>query len=1194
MYTHLHNHSYYSLLDGLPKPALYAKRAKELGQTACALTDHGVLYGTVEFYKACKKEEIKPIIGCEMYVTRGSRFEKQLTEHNKRYYHLVLLAKNNVGYENLMTLVSRAHLEGYYYKPRIDYELMEQYKEGIIALSACLGGEMSQMILSGAPDTELIKTVEQYQYLYGKDSYFLEVQDRIELPEQRIVNDRIFQLAKAHDIPTVLTCDCHYVNKEDKEAHDIFVCIQTDKSVDDETRLTMKGGDYSMRSEEELMTMFPDHPEVFDNTSKISDMIDLKIGMGVYKMPLYEVPADKTPEMVVRERVFKGASKKYQLPVTPEELDLLIEKVPFSVEKKLADLSPQEFQEMTTRGYSEKKLALTARLSEDTQKIIQRIEYELLVISTMEFNTYFLIVEDFITWARDHGIAVGPGRGSAAGSIVAYCLGITNIEPLQYSLLFERFLNPSRISMPDIDSDFADVKRGEVLEYLRNKYGHDRVAGVATFGTLGAKQSIKDVGKVLGFTFQDMDKIAKTIPERPGMTIALAMEESPDFRGLYEGNKEYTKLIDIAKQLEGAVRHVSVHACAFVIAPDALTKYSAIQHPPKDKESVITQLSMKPIEEVGLVKMDLLGLKNLTLIQEAVELIRMRHDISIPIDTPPLDDELTYKLFARGDTTGVFQFESAGMKKCLRSLKPEEFEDLIAMVAMYRPGPMKFIPEYIDVKHGRKKLKFPHPLLEPVLRVTNGIAIYQEQILEMVQRYAGFSLGEADLLRRAIGKKIHKEIMEQKEVFIRKSQEQGHTEAEARFMYEEVIQPFADYGFNKSHAACYAFLAFQTGYLKAHYPTEFMAALLTVDEETPDRVIINIEECEKMKISILSPDINESFVHFTVTNEKEIRFGLLAIKGLGKDIVEAIIEERRQQGLFVSLEDFIERMPQNCINKKVMESLSQSGGFDRFGDRKALMDSIDAMLLYKKMAAKSANSNQGSLFGESLGDKPDKITLPNVTFANDLERLLSEKKVLGLYVSGHPLKNLYKYIKKKAVLINSIGEKQHGKSILLAGIISQYSRFYTKKKEAMVSFHLEDGTSVLPCVIFPRSLNNIKVEFGENDIVLLKGTVSLRDDTLQCSVDELKKINFVSMVENAKADGLYGPPPIKEIIEAREQETLEAVSVDITEYSKERLAVLKSKLAEAKGDCPLTLVFQGKELPNRFFVTEEALRELAL
>ncbi|MFH1012212.1 MAG: DNA polymerase III subunit alpha [Candidatus Peregrinibacteria bacterium] len=1084
-FVHLHLHSYYSLLDGLSKPADYVKKAAEQGCPAIALTDHGVMHGAIEFYKACQEHNIKPIIGCEVYVAFSKLTDKRPQIDSKRT-HCTLLAETQEGYENLLKMTTVAHLDGYYYKPRVDWDLFKKYSKGLIALSGCLKGDMAEAILTG--DDERVKElIERFQSIFGKKNFFLELQDHPTLPAQQTVNEKLIQLGKKHKIPLVATEDCHYVNPGDNEAQDIMICIQSGKNLSDTNRLTMMDADFSMRDPEELYKAFKDVPEAIENTLKIAERCHVEFELGVNRIPSFPVPEGKDPAKYLRELCFKGLISKYR-----------IQDSEFKVQKGQYQSSDDRIQAM-----------------------FDRLDYELKIITDMGFTGYFLIVWDFVKWAKDQGIVVGPGRGSAAGALVSYALDITEIDPLKYSLLFERFLNPARISMPDIDLDFADNRRDEVIDYVAEKYGRDKVAQICTFGTLAARAAVKDVGRTLGVPFVEMNEFAKLIPERPGTKLKEALEQSPELRGAIEKTDIFKQVIDNALKLEGAVRHVSVHACAVVIADEPLTKYTALQRPPKDDQGIITQYSAKPLEALGLLKMDFLGLKNLTILQTALKIIERTKGKKINLKEISMDNKKTYALLSRGETTGVFQLESGGMKRYLKELKPTEFEDIIAMVALFRPGPMEWIPDYIAGKHGKKKVSYIHPSLEPLLKNTYGIAIYQEQILQIAQEFAGFSLGEADILRRAIGKKIVKELEAQREKFIEGAIKKGYDQRLAVTIFEKVIEPFAGYGFNKSHAACYALIAYQTAYLKAHYPTEFMTALMSADADNTDRIVIEIGECEQMGIQVLPPDVNESRANFTVVTDDKIRFGLSAIKGLGQNSVDMVIDARGEEP-FRTIADFAARVPAKILNKKTIEALAFGGAMENLGERNQIGLNYETIADFGKGAESSIVAGQAGLFDAMEDHVPaSDLTLENVPPAPAGQRLKWEKEYLGLYVSAHPLAGLTKYFKQKTIPLDELDDKKMNKPIKVGGIITGMRKIVTKKGDMMAILQIEDPFGRGVAVVFPNAYRNVGDQLLEDHVIFIEGILERRMGEMQVVAKQAQSMPLEELQEQAKKEGLW-------------------------------------------------------------------------
>lgn len=1084
-FVHLHNHSHYSLLDGLTKLDEMINYAKEQGSPAIALTDHGSMYGIIEFYQKAKKAGIKPILGVETYVAPGSRHDKN-TREDGRGNHLILLAKNLTGYQNLIKLISAAHLEGFYYKPRVDWELLEKYHEGLIASTACLAGEIPRLIKADKLK-EARKRILEYNELFGQDNFYLELMDHPELADLEKVNAQLIEFSKELNIPLIATNDTHYFKKEDAQAQDILLCLQNKKKKTDTDRMTMIGkGDYSLRSNSEMIAAFAHVPEAIENTLKIAERCEVEIELGNIQLPFFAVPKGYDGNSYLRQWCEKEIPARY----------------------------PQAS-------------------SEELIKIKERLDYELSVITKMGWPSYFLIVADFINWAKDNKIVVGPGRGSAAGSIVCFLTGITNLDPLKYDLLFERFLNPERISMPDIDMDFSDLRRAEVINYVAEKYGQDHVAQIITFGTMAARAAVRDVGRVLDEPYEYCDKISKSIPMFTKLGDAL--KTVPELREMYANEPAARKILDYAKRLEGVARHASTHACGVLITDKPLTDYVPVQYASSADKSVISQYSLHPIEDLGLLKMDFLGLKNLTIIESALKIIKNTRGLEINIDEIPQDDPATYKLFQEGETTGVFQFESAGMKRYLRDLKPTIFEDIIAMVALYRPGPMEWIPDYIGGKHARKKVIYLHPKLAPILEKTYGVAIYQEQVMQIARDLAGFTMGQADILRKAMGKKIPALLAEQKEKFVEGCVKNGIYKEMAEKVFS-FIEPFAGYGFNRSHAACYALIGYQTAYLKAHWPVEFMAALLSSDQGDSDRVAIEIEECRNMGIKIMAPDINESFASFTVVTAgtKEniaasadapvdtIRFGLNAIKNVGAHIVEMIIKERKENGPYENIFDLLERITDKDLNKKSLESLIKSGALDNHGERGKLLANIERLLSLNKEIAKSKDNKQTSLFADlPLAANLSALSLNDAPEAQQNEKLIWEKELLGLYVSEHPFNFFRPYLNNYALPIAVLKLHKGDDRIITAGVISTIKKILTRKGESMLFVKIEDAIQAVEVLIFPRLLKESPAIWQAGNTVVLEGTISEKDQELkilvnkaallseneaQKSVDEFKKL----------------------------------------------------------------------------------------
>ena len=1131
-FVHLHNHTHYSLLDGLTKIDEMLSYAKEQGSPAVAITDHGSMYGVIEFYQKAKKAGVKPIIGVETYLAPNSRFDKN-TKEDGRSYHLVLLAKNNEGYNNLIKLVSAAHIEGFYYKPRIDWELLTKHHEGIIASSACLAGEISRLIMN-----DKLKEAEEralaYNNLFGQGNYYLELMDHPEIPELDKVNTELIKISKKTGIPVVATNDVHYFKKEDAEAQDILLCLQNKKKLSDTDRMTMIGhGDYSMRSNADMIAAFKHIPEAIENTLKIAEMCNVDLELGNIQLPHFDVPEGYDGNSYLRSWCEKGIFKRYP-------------------------------------GAS----------AEELQNVKERLDYELSVIAKMGWPSYFLIVADFIKWSRDNKIVVGPGRGSAAGSLVCYLTGITNLDPLKYDLLFERFLNPERISMPDIDMDFADARRAEVLNYVGEKYGHDHVAQIITFGTMAARAAVRDVGRVLDAPYDYCDKISKSIPMFTKLEEAI--RGVPEVREMYQNEPMARKILDYAKRLEGVARHTSTHACGVLITNKPLTEYVPIQHASSSDNSIISQYSLHPVEDLGLLKMDFLGLKNLTIIESALRIIKNTRGLEIDIDKIPLDDVKAYQLFQAGETTGVFQFESSGMKRYLRELKPTVFEDIIAMVALYRPGPMEWIPDYIAGKHEKKKVSYLHPKLGPILEKTYGVAIYQEQVMQIARDLAGFTMGQADVLRKAMGKKIVALLAEQKEKFVDGCVKNGIYKELAEKVYS-FIEPFAGYGFNRSHAACYALIGYQTAYLKAHWPVEFMAALLTSDQGDTDRIAIEIDECRNMGIKIMAPDVNESFGTFTVvtpgtkenkivnadTSVDTIRFGLKAIKNVGEHIVDELIRERKASGPYQDVFSLLERVTDKDLNKKSLESLIKSGAMDSFGERGSMLANMEKFLSFNKEEAKNRESRQESLFGAISEISHARPTLLDAPPAAQNEKLTWEKELLGLYVSEHPFNLFKRYLAGYALPLSSLASRKGEERTITAGIISNVKKIITRKGDSMIFVKLEDASSSVEILVFPRLYKETMEIWLDGRAVILAGKVSEKDQDIKFLAD---KAMVLDLVEPASSIDIFKKMMMDSPAPRRSYQTNQAYAPKKAEKIEIMSAPVKPAIA-APEDNPLRLVF---------------------
>jgi len=1054
-FTHLHVHSHYSLLDGLSKIDELLDYVKELGMDSVALTDHGALYGAVEFYKKAKSKGIKPIIGAEVYLAPEKLTDKRANIDNFSY-HLVLLVRNEEGYKNLVKLITISHLEGFYYKPRIDEQTLAQYASGLIGLSACLQGKIPRLILAGKKD-EAEKLACYYQEVFGKGNFYLELQPHQKIPEQIKVNKALIEISQKTKIPLVATNDVHYLKKEDAEAQDILMLINTGANPNDPERLSMLQDDFSMTSPQEMENFFKDTLQAIENTQEIVQKCNFNFVLGQIKIPSFPVPGNKTPEEYLTQLCEEGLKKRYGEKITPQ--------------------------------------------------IRERMNYELSVINKMGFAPYMLIVQDLVNWAKQNRIVVGPGRGSGGGSLVAYLTNITNIDPLKHNLLFERFLNPQRISMPDIDLDFTDRRRDEVIKYVAQKYGQDHVAQIITFGTMAARAVVRDVGRALRYTYSYCDQLAKMIPM--GMDLLGALEKIDEFRNKYESDPMAKKLIDLAKKLEGVARHSSTHACGVVISTFPLTELVPLQRSSGNgEEAIVTQYEMHSIEDLGLLKMDFLGLKNLTIIEDTLARIYVLHNnLKINIEEIPYNDQKTFALLQNGLTTSVFQLESEGMKRYLKEMKPTSFDDIVALIALYRPGPLQFIPDYIRRKHGKEEIKYLHPKLEPILKSTYGICIYQEQLMKIAQEICGFTLSEADILRKAIGKKIKELLDAQETKFIEGAIKNGIDRETAQKLWQWIL-PFASYGFNKSHSVAYAIIAYQTAYLKAHYPVEFMASVLTSEKADVERIAFLIEECKKMGIEVLPPNINESLKNFTVVPGKnQIRFGLLAIKNVGSNVVDAIVEERKLNGPFKSISDFIYRVKSKDLNKKSMEALIKAGVFDQFEERNKLLENLERILEAARENTKKQNLNQLGLFASAKnGGFFNEIKLEPVRPATLFEKLAWEKELLGLYINSHPLYEYKKILEKKTLAISALNNAWVNKKVVLGGLISSVKKIFTKNGKTMMFLKLEDLSGKTEVVVFPPVLEKNPNAIEENKIVFVTGRVDNRSGEIKVLADQIEEI----------------------------------------------------------------------------------------
>jgi len=1102
-FIHLHTHTEYSLLDGACRITDVINKAKEHGMDSLAVTDHGNMYAAIEFYLKAKEAGIKPIVGCEFYVAPRTRFDKE-TKADRSPHHLTVLAKNLAGYKNMVKLASFASIEGFYSRPRIDRELIEKYHEGLIVLSGCPAGEVSRCLMN-EDFAAARECVDWYRALLG-DDYYLEIMD-LGIPELKKLREYIPRLSKETGIPMVATNDVHCVNKADVYSQDVLVCIQTNAFLDDEKRLKIGTDEFYLKSTEEMSELFSDIPEAISNTIKVAEKCELEIETGILHLPNFEVPAGETPDTYVEKLTWQGIKKRY------------------------GDLLPPE--------------------------VMDRVKYELYTIEKMGYGSYFLIVQDFINWAKEKGIQVGPGRGSAAGSIVSYALRITNIDPLKYNLIFERFLNIERISMPDIDIDFCFERRGEVIDYVTQKYGKDHVAQIITFGSMAARAAIRDVGRVQRIPLPEVDRMAKLIPFGPEADLDLALETVKEFREIYDKDEKIKKLIDTARSLEGMVRHASVHAAGVVISEYPLNEYVPLQK--LDENVIVTQYPMNYLEKIGLLKMDFLGLRNLTMIAQTVEILKQTQKIDLDINAIPLDDLPTYKLFNSGETIGVFQLESSGMRALIKDLKPTSFEEIIALLALYRPGPLEsgMVEDYVKRKHNKVPIKYELPELQPILRETYGVILYQEQVMEIASKIGGFSMGQADVLRAAMGKKKVKEMAQQKEFFIEGAVKKGFSKKKATDLFD-LCAKFAGYGFNKSHSTCYAMISYQTAYLKANYPAEFMAALLTSITGNTDKVRLYISESQKMKIKVLGPDINESEKNFAVTRNG-IRFGLAAVKNVGIAAIDNIISTRKENGNYDTFSDFCRKIDARTVNKKVFESLIKAGAFDSFGEsRSFLLARYEKRLSKASVDRKELSSGQEMLFSTSENKALSKNENEIVDYVEHSQEALlkMEKDLLGFYISSHPLQNLRETIE---LLSNcqmlDIPEKREGEPIKACGMISDGRKIVTKKGDMMFIGKLEDLTGNATMVIFPKTYAKYAGLLNNDEIVLVKGKLNRdpRTEELNIMVDE---VDAIAQIEKIRS--------------------LHLEVFDVSD--KSFLSELREQLALEKGNDPVFIRMDGKSI----------------
>lgn len=1137
MFTHLHVHTEYSLLDGMCRIPQLLARAKELGMDSLAITDHGAMYGAIEFYQAAREAGIKPIIGCEIYIAPGSRLDRNSTDRNN--YHLILLAKNHTGYQNLIQLTTRAHLEGFYYRPRVDKELLEQYRDGLVALSACLAGEISQYILSGRLDDARQAAL---WYKQNFEDFFFEIM-RHPIAEIEEVNRHLIKMGEELDIPLVATNDTHYIRKEDASAHDLLLCIGTNTTIHDEKRLKMAGDFYYLKSQEEMAEFYRDIPQAIENTGRIADMCNLDLEFGRLHLPEIELPEGKNADEFLSDLCHENLPKYYPDP-TPE--------------------------------------------------IQQRLEYELDVIKTTQFANYILVVWDIISFTREQNILFGV-RGSAASSIVLHCLGITYLDPIAHGLVFERFLNIERREMPDIDLDFQDDRRDEVINYISRKYGQDHVAQIITFGTLGARAAIRDVGRALGMPYGAVDRVARLVPGMPGMTLGRALDENQELKSIYQEDEVVRNLVNSARRVEGIARHASTHAAGVVISRETLTDHVPLQRGGKidSQESVMTQFAMGDIALIGLLKMDILGLANLTILGKARDIIRDTHGIDIDLLKIPMDDKKTFKLLASGETAGVFQLEGAGMRRYIKELKPTTFGDIAAMVALYRPGPMEHIPTFIDAKHGRKPIRYPHPALENILKDTYGVIVYQDQVLFIVREFAGYTLGQADIFRKAMGKKIAEVMRKEKRSFTTGAKKLGYTADMADQIFN-LIEPFAGYAFNRAHSASYALIAYQTAYLKANYPVEYVTAFLTIHSGELEKTSGAVAECRRLNINVLLPDINKSRVEFSIENDDEgkpaIRFGLSAIKNVGAGAVEPIIREREENGEFKSVEDLCRRCDLRSVNRRVLESLIKAGAMDSLGDRGTLLNGVNRILSLAQREQRLRETGQSTMFdfwGESAAVPLPELDMPPAD-TTDREKAVWEKELTGVSFSEKPFSPVFSSETGNAVFCGNIDAELEKQVVVIAGRVVSTRYSFTKKSETFAIVTLEDVSGQAEVIAWPNVYSQTEEYWQEGNELVVHGKVRARDDSVNVVCDsvtyyEAPQEGTASLPESVNASPpLEKPAPVSLPVE-RHRLTInikqtEDADGDITRFNR-IMDILKSY--PGRDEVRLNIVNGGDAIPLR-------------
>ncbi len=1175
-YVHLHNHTQYSLLDGLTKVPDLVTRIKQMGMGAVAVTDHGSMSGIIEFYTTAKDEDIKPIIGLEAYIASGSHTGKDPAK-DRQYYHLTMLAMNNQGYQNLMRLSSIANLDGFYYRPRIDRKLIEKYNDGIIVLSGCIGGELSDALRQEQHD-QALETAKWYKKVFG-DRYYIELQDHghpdhpTAWSEQTKVNEQLLKIAKQLDVPAVVTCDAHYLKHEDQEAHEILLCVQTGSFLSDENRFSLKNFELHVADPKEIIARWgTDHPELITNTKKVAERCSVEIELGKILIPKFPTPKGENEQSFLELLVWQGLAWRYG----------------------------GKSREQAA------KLSITQCQKQLPKEVTERAKYELGVVNKMGFNGYFLIVADFINWGKDQSIVFGPGRGSAASSIMAYSLRITEIDPLLYDLLFERFLNPDRISMPDMDIDIQDTRRDEVINYCIEKYGHDRVANIVTFGSMAARNSVRDVARVLQVPYSEADRLSKMIPppvQGRHTPLKVHLKQVPELIAENMNNPQSARVFELATKLEGTIRSHGVHAAGVVIAPSDIVEYTPLEM--AQKGVVATQYSMGPVEDIGLLKMDFLGLSNLTTIKNALRIIKKVYKEDIDIATIPLDDKKTFRLLQRGETTGVFQLESAGMRRYLKQLKPTVFDDIVAMVALYRPGPMQWIDEFIARKHGQRKIEYIHPVMKSALENTYGVIVYQEQVMQISKDLCGFTGGQADTLRKGIAKKIPSVLAKMKKEFIDGAVEYSKADRRQMEKFWTQLEEFAAYCFNKVHSACYGLIAYQTAYLKANYPAAYMAALMTSDFDNTDRLAIEITECKNMGIEVLPPNVNESFHEFgIVPGQQQIRFGLDAIKNVGHGAVEEILRARDELGgKFMSLEDFFGTVNPHTVNRKALESLIKSGAMDIFGPRSHLLNSIDAMQAFSSRLQKDALSGQVDLFGVDSGTEQMAAKVDLETHGPEFpkaEQLNWERELLGLYLSQHPLEAYEALLAKHTLPIADVNPGMENRTLALGGSITESREIVTRNGAKMAFVKIADTSGEMELIVFPKVFQSLTEPLQRDQVVIARGKLGSgragRDEgELKLLVDEIRLVNpddnldFGAAVAAASASAQTKPLIIKQRLYIRLENS----------DNQPLLLTLKEKLDSYKGETEVVLVTgapsskQVIRLPQSISISEQSLRDLA-